>query len=397
MDIGVPKETYLNEKRVAITPDVLPRLTAAGFKISIEEGAGVKAGFADRLYEEKGAQIIRERKELFQSCDIILQVHCLDDQLKINQQDLGWLRGGQIIVGLLEPLAAPEEARRLGSHMITAFAMELIPRIARAQSMDVLSSMATITGYKAVLMAADHLPRMFPLLMTAAGTVLPARVFVLGAGVAGLQAISTARRLGANVQAYDIRPAAREQVQSLGAKFLEVALATADTEGKGGYAKSMDKSFYDEQQKLMKNIISQSDVVITAAAAFGSRAPILITEEMMQGMRPGSVIIDLVAAQGGNCALSDTCKIVTSHDVTLIAPLNLASEVPYHASQMYSNNITNFILHITQKGKAVPGDFDLGDEIVRETMICRNGEIVQPAVLKLLAAGADKAKADGGN
>jgi H+-translocating NAD(P) transhydrogenase subunit alpha len=395
--IGIPKETYPGERRVAVVPDILPRLTAAGFQISVEEGAGLHAGFSDQLYADKGARIITAREAVFKDSDIILQVHCLDEQSKLSEQDLGFMHRGLILAGLLEPLTSPGSARDLAAHEVSAFALELMPRIARAQSMDVLSSMATITGYKAVLLAADHLTRMFPLLMTAAGTILPARVFVLGAGVAGLQAISTARRLGANVQAYDIRPAAREQVQSLGAKFVEFPIAAEDAETQGGYAKAMDKTFYQRQQELMKSIVGQSDVVITAAAAFGSRAPILITEDMMKSMPAGSVIVDLVAEQGGNCELSDTCRIVNKHGVTVIAPLNLASEIPYHSSLMYANNITSFILHITKNGKAAPRKFDLTDEIVRETMVTRNGAVVQPVILKLLAPGtAGEQKVTGG-
>jgi H+-translocating NAD(P) transhydrogenase subunit alpha len=266
------------------------------------------------------------------------------------------------------------------------------------ESTYVLSSMATVAGYKAIVLAADHLPRMFPLLMTAAGTILPTRVFVIGTGVAGLQAIATARRLGAVVQAWDIRTAAREQVESLGAKFVEFPLEAQDAETSAGYARTMDKTFYQRQRELMAKVILESNVVITSAAVFGSKAPILITEDTVQRMSPGSVIVDLVSEQGGNCELTESCKIVSRHDVTIIALTNLAATVPYHASQMFANNITNFVLHLTNNGTARPGNFDLTDEIIHSTMITQAGKVVNPAVQKLLdplTAGQDKIS--GGN
>jgi H+-translocating NAD(P) transhydrogenase subunit alpha len=384
LNIGVPKETFPDEQRVALIPAVIPKLTAAGFTILIEEGAGQRAGFPDHEYQAKGAAIVPDRRALFSQSDYILETHILSSPEKVNGEDLNLTHPGQILISLLNPLASPDTARLLAEHGVDAFALELMPRIARAQSMDVLSSMATIVGYKAIVLAADHLPRMFPLMMTAAGTILPARVFVIGAGVAGLQAVATARRLGAVVQAWDIRPAAKEQVESLGAKFVEFPLEAQNAETSAGYARTMDREFYERQQELMAKVILESNVVITSAAVFGSKAPILITEDTVQRMSPGSVIVDLVSEQGGNCELTESCKIILRHDVTIIAPTNLAATVPYHASQMFANNITNFILHLTDNGKIRPGGFDLNDEIIRSTMITQSGKVVHPAIQKLL-------------
>jgi NAD(P) transhydrogenase subunit alpha len=268
--------------------------------------------------------------------------------------------------------------------------MELIPRITRAQSMDSLSSMATITGYKAVLLAAEELPRMFPMLMTASGTIVPARVFVVGAGVAGLQAIATSRRLGAIVQAYDIRPASREQVLSLGAKFVELELDTKKTEDKGGYAKAMDEEFYRKQREMMSQVVSESDVVITTAAVPGKKAPILITEEMVKGMKPGSVIVDVAAGQGGNCELTEAGKTLKKYGVTISGPANLPATVPYHASQMYSKNVSNFLSLLVKDGKLT---IDLEDEILRETLVTREGEIMNARVRELVGASLSRPRA----
>ena len=398
MNIGVPRETFLDEQRVAIVPAVVPKLTAAGFTILIEKGAGRQAGFTDDDYEAKGAVIVPGRQALFSQSDYIFQVHALSSPETINPEDLGLMHQGQILISLLNPLAAPGVATTLAARGVDAFALELMPRIARAQSMDVLSSMATIAGYKAIVLAADHIPRLFPLLMTAAGTILPARVFIIGAGVAGLQAIATARRLGAVVRAWDVRSAAKEQVESLGAKFVEFPLTAQDSETSAGYARTMDKAFYQRQQELMAKVILESNVVVTSAAVFGSKAPILITGDTVQRMSPGSVIVDLVSEQGGNCELTESCKIVSRHDVTIIALTNLAATVPYHASQMFANNITNFVLHLTNKGKIGPGAFDLNDEIVAGTMITQGGKVVNPAVQKLLdSASTATGESSGGN
>lgn len=397
MKIGIPKELFTDEKRVALIPAVMGKLLSAGFTIAVEKGAGSPAGFSDADYESRGAAVVSSRSALFEKSDLIIMVHALNDEGEINEEDLNLLHDGQILISMLNPLAAPEVAETLASHKVDAFSLELIPRIARAQSMDVLTSMAAIAGYKAIVLAAAELPRIFPLLMTAAGTLLPARVFVIGAGVAGLQAIATAKRLGAIVQAWDVRPAAREQVESLGAKFVEFPVETQEAEASGGYARTMDEAFYKRQRELMTKYLLESNVVVTSAAVFGGRPPILITEDMVKRMSPGSVIVDLTSEQGGNCELTESCKIVLRHDVKIIAPANITATVPYHASQMFANNITNFILNMTDQGKAMPGKFNLDDEIIRETMITRDGQVVHPLIKKLLDAKNAGQNAIGGN
>jgi NAD(P) transhydrogenase subunit alpha len=286
---------------------------------------------------------------------------------------------------MADALGNPQSVQELAAREVTAFALELMPRITRAQSMDILSSMGTVAGYKAVLMAANTLPKMFPMLMTAAGTVTPAKVLIIGAGVAGLQAISVARRLGASVQAYDIRPAVKEQILSLGAKFVELPLETGDAEDKGGYAKAQDETFYKKQRELLGQVIATSDVVISTAAVPGKKAPILITAEMVAGMAPGSVIVDLAADGGGNCELTKLGEIIVSHGVTIHGPENLSSTVPYHASQMYAKNVATFLLHLVKKGEVT---LDMNDEITKETMMTQNGEVVQPRIREVLGLPA---------
>ncbi len=375
MILAVPKETFPGDRRVALVPAAVPSLIKAGLEVLVESGAGAHAGYPDEAYEERGVRIVAERAELFRRADIVIQVRAFGANPDTGKMDLELLRPGQVVVGFLDPLGAQEALQELATHKVTAFAMELMPRIARAQSMDALSSMATVAGYKAVLLAAGSLPRMFPMLMTAAGTITPAKVFVVGAGVAGLQAIATARRLGAVVRAYDVRPAAREQVHSLGAKFVELGLESAQAEDVGGYAKEMDADFYRRQAEMMASVVSESDVVITTAAVPGRRAPILVTADMVAKMRPGSVIVDLAAERGGNCELTRPGETVTEHGVVIIGPLDLPATVPYHASQMYSKNISTFILHLVKNGEL---SIDLGDEITRETLVVRDGEIVHP-------------------
>jgi len=381
MKIGVPKETFPGERRVSLVPAVLPSLTKAGFEVLVESGAGVSAAYPDQAYSEKGATVVPGRDALFSQAEIVTQVRGLGANPDAGRQDLARLRKGQVVLGLLEPLAVPQSVQDLAQTGVTAFAMELMPRITRAQSMDVLSSMATVSGYKAVLMAADTLPRMFPLLMTAAGTVSPARVFVIGAGVAGLQAIATARRLGAVVQAYDVRPAVKEQIMSLGAKFVELPLEVKDAEDKGGYAKEMDESILRRQREMMVRVLAESDVVITTAAIPGKPAPKLITADMVAGMAPGSVIVDVVADRGGNCELTRPGENVVEHDVQILGPTNLPSMVPYHASQMYSKNMAAFLLHLVKKGEL---QLNLEDNITCETLVARDGEVVHPAVREAL-------------
>ena len=304
MVIGVPKETFPGERRVALVPGALPALIKAKVEVLIESGAGTEAGYPDTAYQEKSAKIAARRADVFNTADVILQVRGLGANPEAGRADLPLFRRDQIVIGLLDPLSSPKSAQELAVRGVTAFALELLPRITRAQSMDVLSSMATVAGYKAVLLAAETLPRMFPMLMTAAGTISPARVFVIGAGVAGLQAIATARRLGAVVRAYDVRPAVKEQVKSVGAKFVELPLEAGAAEGEGGYAKAMDEAFYQRQREMMARVVAESDVVISTAAIPGKKAPILVTAKMVEGMPKGSVIVDLAAENGGNCELT---------------------------------------------------------------------------------------------
>lgn len=373
--VAVPKETFPGERRVALIPAALPPLIKAGAEVLVEAGAGSESGFPDEAYVERGARIIASRAELLEQAEVVLQVRSYGANPEAGRADLQWMRSGQTWIGFWEPLSAREAVQEAARTGITAFAMELMPRITRAQSMDALSSMATVAGYKAVLLAADRLPKMFPLLMTAAGTLAPAKVFVLGAGVAGLQAIATARRLGAVVEAYDVRPAVKEQVESLGAKFLELPLETAGAEDKSGYAKALDEEFYRRQRELMARAVAEHDVVITTAAVPGRRAPVLVTREMVAAMRPGSVVVDLAAERGGNCELTRPGETVVEGGVTILGPLNLPSSVPVHASQMYARNISTFLLSMVKEGRLAP---DANDQIVRETLIIDRGQVVHP-------------------
>jgi H+-translocating NAD(P) transhydrogenase subunit alpha len=382
MKVGAPKETWPGETRVALIPASAAVLKKSGLDVSIERGAGTAAGFTDAAYEQAGAAIA-SRADVFSQSDILLQVRAIP-------ADLDAVRSGQVVIGFADPLGAPDDVRVLSTRGVTAFSMELMPRITRAQSMDALSSMATIAGYKGVLLAADHLPRMFPMLMTAAGTLAAAKVFVVGAGVAGLQAIATSKRLGAKVEAYDVRPAVKEQVQSLGARFVEMELETQDAEDTGGYARAQDESFYARQREMMLRVVAATDVVITTALIPGKKAPILITQEMVEAMAPGSVVIDLAAERGGNCALTQPDTIVVHNGVTIIGPSNPAALIPYHASQMYSKNILTFVSHLLGKegAKKAALELDLNDEITRETLLTRDGDVVHARVRELLGAAA---------
>lgn len=381
MTVGVPKETYPGERRVALVPAAVPLLKKSGLEVMIEAGAGLEAGFPDAAYAEKGARVAPSREVLFATADVILQVRAYGSNPEAGRDDLGWLKAGQTVIGFFDPLGAPERVREAAATGATLFALELIPRITRAQGMDALSSMATIAGYKAVILAAQHLPKIFPMLMTAAGTLAPARVFVIGAGVAGLQAIATARRLGGVVQAYDVRPSVKEQVQSVGARFVELPLETAGAEDTGGYARAFDESFYRRQRELMARVVAESDVVISTAAVPGERAPVLVTEPMVASMAPGSVIVDLAAERGGNCELTRPGETVTAHGVTILGPLNLPATVPHHASQMYARNLAAFLVHLVKNGTL---SVDLEDAITRETLVARNGQVVHPRVLEKL-------------
>ncbi|MDQ3213253.1 MAG: Re/Si-specific NAD(P)(+) transhydrogenase subunit alpha [Acidobacteriota bacterium] len=377
MKVGIPKESWPGETRVAVVPAAAAGLVKSGLDVMVEHGAGTAAGFTDEAYRAAGVAVTT-RADVFRSADVLLQV-------RATPGEPAMLRRGQAVIGFADPLGAPQAVKAIAATGATLLSMELMPRITRAQSMDALSSMATVAGYKAVLLAATTLPRMFPMLMTAAGTVSPARVFIMGAGVAGLQAISTARRLGARVEAYDVRPAVKEQVQSLGARFVELPLESADSEDKGGYAKAQDEAFYRRQREMMLKVVAASDVVITTALIPGKRAPILLTAEMVEAMPPGSVIVDLAAERGGNCELTKPDEIVVHRGVTILGPSNPPALVPYHASQMYSKNITTFLAHLLGKDGAglteLPLDTD--DEITRETLLTRGGEVVHPRVREL--------------
>ena len=383
MRIGVPKETLPGESRVALIPAAVGPLLKAGLQVAVEQSAGAAAGFTDEAYRAQGASVV-SRAEVLATANVLLQVRAIPPDPA--------LRAGQAVIGFADPLGAPRAIAEVAATGVTMLSMELMPRITRAQSMDALSSMATVAGYKGVLLAANLLPRMFPMLMTAAGTVSPAHVFIVGAGVAGLQAIASAKRLGARIEAYDVRPAVKEQVQSLGARFVELPLDAADSEDKGGYAKAQDESFYRRQREMMIKVVAGSDVVITTALIPGKRAPILITTEMVEAMQPGSVVVDLAAERGGNCELTRPDETVVHNGVTIIGPSNPASLVPYHASQMYSKNITTFLMHLLGKeGAAQPSlPVNQDDEITRETLLTHQGAVVHARVREQLAQASDR-------
>jgi proton-translocating NAD(P)+ transhydrogenase subunit alpha len=373
MIVGVPRESFPGERRVALVPLVIPGLVKAGFEVAVEAGAGVGAGYRDANYAATGAKVLPGRAEVFRTADIIVQVLCHGSNDQTGKADLPLLRRDQILIGFLRPLGSLNSIQEVAATGVTSFSVELMPRSTRAQSMDPLSSMGTLCGYKAVLIAADTLPRLFPMMTTAAGTITPARVLVIGAGVAGLQAIATARRLGAVTSAYDMRPAVKEQVQSLGGRFVELPIEAQDAQDGGGYARAQDETFYRKQRELLSQVVAESDVVITAAVIPGKKSPVLVTADMVAKMMPGSVIVDLAAERGGNCELTKTGEKIVEHGVTIIGWFNLASSLPYHASQMYGRNISAFLQHLFVEGKL---RLDLEDEIVRSTLLTRGGEIV---------------------
>jgi NAD(P) transhydrogenase subunit alpha len=375
MIVSVPKETVAGERRVALVPDLVAKLARAGLEVVVQAGAGVAAGFLDSSYREPGARL---EPDVFGQADVLLKVQ------PPTAEEIGRIKEGATLIGFLQPYTNAAAIQALAARQITAFAMELMPRITRAQPMDALSAMSTVAGYKAVLIAANHLPKFFPLLMTAAGTLTPARVFVLGAGVAGLQAIGTAKRLGAVVEAYDTRPVVKEQVESLGARFVELGLETTDAEAKTGYAKAQSEEFYQRQQEMMFQYVAAADVVLPTALVPGKRAPILLTEEMVRGMRPGSVIVDLAAEQGGNCALTEPGREVVRHGVVISGLTNLPSTVPYHASQMYARTVTNYLMHLVKDGRL---QLDLSDELTRGPLVTHQGAVVHEAAKATLAAG----------
>ena len=393
MIVGVPKEIYPKERRVALVPAVIPNLKKASLEVVVEVGAGIAAGYPDAEYVEKGAGLIGSRSELFQSADIIVQFLCHGANDKTGSADLPLLRKGQALLGFVRPLGTVKTLEEIAERGVTAFSVELMPRTTRAQSMDALSSMATICGYKAVVLAADTLPRMFPMLTTAAGTIAPARVLIIGAGVAGLQAIATARRLGGVASAYDMRPAAKEQVQSLGGRFVELPIEAKDAQDARGYGKAQDETFYQKQRELLGKTVAESDVVITAAVIPGKKSPVLVTKDMVEKMAPGSVIVDLAAERGGNCELTKPDEIVVNHNVTIIGEFNLAGAVPYHASALYARNVSAFLQHLVKDGTL---QLDMKDEIIRETMVTHNGEVVNARVREFFGLPALQSTPAGG-
>src|SRR6202140_4187732 len=377
MIVGVPRESFPGERRVSLVPAVIPNLAKAGLEVVGETGAGVEAGFPDADFAAKGAKILPERAEVFRAADILVQVLCYGSNDRTGEADVPLFKGDQVLIGFLRPLGSAETIQTIAGKGVTSFSVELMPRTTRAQSMDALSSMATISGYKAVLIAADALPKFFSMLTTAAGTITPARVLILGCGVAGLQAIATARRLGAVVSAYDLRPAVKEQVHSLGARFVELPIEAKDAQDARGYATAQGEDFYRRQRELLGKVIAESDVVITAAVIPGKKSPVLVTKEMVAGMAPGSVLVDLAAERGGNCELTRAGEKIVEHGVTIVGAINLAAGVPYHASMMYARTITAFLTHVIKDQKL---NLNLEDEIVRETLLTRGGEIVQARV-----------------
>ncbi|HTV59712.1 MAG TPA: NAD(P) transhydrogenase subunit alpha [Verrucomicrobiae bacterium] len=392
MIVGVPRETYPGERRVSLVPSVIPNLVKAGLEVAVEAGAGLEAGYPDAEYAAKGGKLLSSRTELFRTADVIVQVLCYGSNDKTGAADVPLLRTGQVLVGFLRPLGTVQTIQDIAGKGVTSFSVELMPRTTRAQSMDALSSMGTICGYKAVVIAADSLPRIFPMLTTAAGTITPARVFIIGAGVAGLQAIATARRLGAVASAYDLRPAAKEQVQSLGGRFVELPIEAQDAQDARGYARAQDETFYQRQRELLGKAVGQSEVVIAAAVIPGKKSPILVTREMVESMAPGSVIVDLASERGGNCELTRPGEKISVGGVTIIGWLNLASTVPYHASQMYARNVSSFLLHLFKDGKL---QMNLEDEIVRETLLTQGGEIVNARVREFFGLPAPAAQGKG--
>ena len=377
MIVGVPKESFPGERRVALVPLVVPALAKSKLQVVVESGAGIEAGFPDAEYTAKGAKVLPHRAAVFSTADVIVQVLCHGSNDATGAADLPLLRKGQILIGFLRPLGAVKTLEELAAAGVTAFSVELMPRTTRAQSMDALSSMATICGYKAVLVAADILPRMFPMLTTAAGTITPARALIIGAGVAGLQAIATARRLGAVTSAYDMRPAAKEQVESLGGRFVELPIEAKDAQDARGYARAQDDTFYQKQRELLGRVVAESDVVITAAVIPGKKSPVLVTRDMVEKMAPGSVIVDLAAERGGNCELTRPGEKVVEHGVTIVGWFNIGSTLPSHASQLYARNISSFLSHLIPGGEL---RLNLEDEIIRETLVIRDGQIVNARV-----------------
>jgi NAD(P) transhydrogenase subunit alpha len=387
MRIAVPRETAAGERRVALTPDMVARLAKAGHTVTVERSAGERAGFPDSTFETAGATLVADAAALYADAEAVLKVHRPLHGPANGASEAAMLRPGAVLISFLRPANDAPLLAELAARKVTAFSMELVPRISRAQSMDALSSQATVAGYKAVLLAADALPKFFPMLMTAAGTIRPATVLVIGAGVAGLQAIATAKRLGAVVEAFDTRPAVKEQVQSVGAKFISIELETHDAEDAGGYAKALSESHLEREQALIAKHVAGADVVITTAQVPGRPAPVLITKPMLAAMRPGSVIVDLAAESGGNCAKSEPGRTVVVDGVTVMAPLNLPSELAFHASQMYARNVTALLELLAPKGTL---NVDMNDEIIRGACVAHDGRVLYPPAPVTASAGASR-------
>ncbi len=393
MRVGVPRESFPGERRVALVPGALAPLLKRGLEVLVEVGAGRLAGYPDEAYLAAGAAVAPDRQRLAADCEVLLQVRGPGAN-PAAEADLALTHPGQVLIGLQDPLGSPERSAAAAARQVTLFALELLPRISRAQSMDVLSSMANLAGYKAVLLAAEASPRVFPMMMTAAGTVAAAKVLVLGAGVAGLQAIATAKRLGAVVEAYDVRPEVKEQVQSVGGKFVELGLETGQLSDKSGYAKAQTAEQLARQQEALARYVRAADAVITTAQVPGKRAPLLLTAGMMKGMKPGAVVVDLAAEQGGNCALTVEGKTVEVEGVTIIGPVNLPSTMAFHASQLYAKNVATFLLNLIDK----QGQLELraDDEIVSQTLVAKGGEVVSARVREALAAAKSRPEAGRG-
>jgi len=367
--ISVPKETAKDERRVSLTPEVASQFVKDGMEVRVEQNAGLASNYLDESYEEVGAKIVNDANEVYGEADLILKIQ------PPNEEEMEHIKEGTVLVCLLWALSNKELIEDLKNRGITALGMEAIPRISRAQNMDVLSSMSSLSGYKAALMGADHLDRYMPMMMTAAGTIPPAKVLVLGAGVAGLQAIATAKRLGAVVEAFDIRPAVKEQVESLGAKFVEVPLEEADTETKGGYAKELSKNSQQRQREVIHEHAEKSDMIITTALIPGKPAPLLVTKEMVEDMKPGSIVVDMAAEQGGNCAETKPGENINKNDVIIMGPLNIPSKMAFHASKLYAKNMQALLKLLIQEGEF---NFDFEDEIIENTTITHKGEIISP-------------------
>jgi NAD(P) transhydrogenase subunit alpha len=383
--IGVPKETFPGERRVALVPTAVAHLQKAKLEVVVEAGAGASAGFPDAAYQNAGATLRDSRAVVFAAANVILQVRGLGANPEGWRADLLLTHPDQVIIATMDALAFPEPAVEAARRNIMTFALDLVPRITRGQTMDVLSSQANLAGYKAVLLAADAIPKIFPMLMTAAGTITPARVFIVGAGVAGLQAIATARRLGGVVSAYDVRPVAKEQVESLGARFVQLPVAAEEAQDAGGYARALGEEFYTRQAELMTQVVAESDVVITTAAVPGQKAPVLITRAMVERMQPGAVVVDIAAERGGNCELTRPGETIVHQGVTVMGPLNISSTLAYHASQLFAKNISAFLLNLVKEGQL---HLDSEDDIVCETLLTSAGKVVHPRLRERLGSGA---------